>query len=261
MFGQLNKWPNCACHWFRWELFFQGVEWDSISTLCNKKRRVQKSYSPCTRDHRPSQLRRCKSISHLQTSILSRFGLSSCSLTVLFGNWRPTNPATQHSTQHTFLVVTPTQIHQRKSSCFIHRSYIHPDSTGIVFPTQILQQKRESDSSSSPCSLSSSPRLLQHELNYLSDAAEDHKHSQALSYRALLFSSPSISPNLSHPPKNYSLLACLIYLLTICHTLHSVLSSIFSPKIVSFSVQTSDPFSSKYPLLLPEASPKRPVPI
>ncbi len=104
--------------------------------------RVQKSYSPYTSDRGPYQLMHCKSTSHLQTPILSRFGPSSCSLTDLFGILRPTDPSTQHLTQHTFLIVTSTQIHQRKSSCFIHRSYIHPESTGIVFPTQILTKHK-----------------------------------------------------------------------------------------------------------------------
>lgn len=28
-----KKWPNCECHWFCWELLFQGVEWNSFLAL------------------------------------------------------------------------------------------------------------------------------------------------------------------------------------------------------------------------------------
>jgi len=88
--------------------------------------------------------------------------------------------------------------------------------------------------------------LLQHEPSYLSDAAEIQDITEALSYRVLLS-----SPKLSHSSKTTALPAIW------STSLLSVLSSTLPKNCLSTSVQTSDPSSSKGPLLLPEASPKR----
>ncbi len=138
---------------------------------------------------------------------------------------------------------------------FIHKVYTYSDSTSMS------PQNNESDRSWSSCSSSTSSILLQLELGYLSDAAEIQDIAEALS-SPQLFSSQVLlylqnylplsklqPPLLSDLPPYY-----LFYLL------HSVLSSTF-PKILSPSPQTSDSSSSKGPLLLPEASPKRSVPI
>ncbi len=96
--------------------------------------------------------------------------------------------------------------------------------------------------------------LLQHEPSYLSDAAEIQDIAEALSYRVLLFSSSSISPILSLSSQLHTSWLSDLLPYYLFHLLHC-------PKIVSPSIQTSDPSSSKGPLLLPEASPKRSVPI
>jgi len=68
-------------------------------------------------------------------------------------------------------------------------------------------QNNESDRSWSSCSSSTSSILLQLELGYLSDAAEIQDIAEALSYRALFFSSSSISPKLSSSSKTTALSA------------------------------------------------------
>jgi hypothetical protein len=77
------KWSSTLLWIVNSTSFFSFLSFHLIH--CNQKVRVQKSYSPYTSDRGPCQLMRSKSISHLQTPILSRFGLSSCFLTDLFG--------------------------------------------------------------------------------------------------------------------------------------------------------------------------------
>ncbi len=102
---------------------------------------------------------------------------------------------------------------------------------------------------------------LQHEPSYLSDAAEIQDIAKALNYRVLLLSSSSISPKSSPLSPNYSLLSYLIYLLTIRSIFYTPFYPLHCPPKLSLLPQTSDPSSSKGPLLLPEASLKRSVPI
>ncbi len=138
---------------------------------------------------------------------------------------------------------------------FIHKVYTYFDSTSMS------PQNNESNRSWSSCSSSTSPILLQLELGYLSDAAEIQDIAEALSYRALFFPSSSISPKLSPSSKTTALSA--VWSTSLLSVLSLTLCSILyiAPKIPSPSLQTSDSSSSKGPLLLPEASPKRSVPI
>jgi len=102
--------------------------------------------------------------------------------------------------------------------------------------------------------------LLQHEPNYLSDAAEIQDIAEALSYRDLPFSSSSVSKIISLF-QNYRLLWCLIYLLTICSISYIPFYPLHCPKnCLSFRLDFWS-FLLRGPLLLPEASPKRSVPI
>jgi len=103
--------------------------------------------------------------------------------------------------------------------------------------------------------------LLQHEPSYLSDAVKIQDIAEVLSYLALLFSSSSTSPKSSHSSKTtaFSPVWSSSLLSVLSLPLRSILY--IAPKKLSPSLQTSDPSSSQGPLLLPEASPKRSVPI
>ncbi len=104
------------------------------------------------------------------------------------------------------------------------------------------------------------PILLQQELGYLSDVAENQRHSQkALNYRVLLFfvllSFSKIISSLfflSHLLKNCNSLSCLISIFAIC-------SPPFTAEIL-LSITVFWSFSFRRPLLLPEASPNLSVP-
>jgi hypothetical protein len=76
--------------------------------------------------------------------------------------------------------------------------------------------------------------LLQHEPNYLLDAAEIQNIVEALSYKDLLLSSSSVSQN-SHSSQTTAYSASPIYLLPICSISYPPFYSPHCPKIVSSS--------------------------
>jgi hypothetical protein len=117
-----------------------------------------------------------KSIPHLLTPSFSKLELSSYSLTdSLQFEDRQTQPHNTLRNTH-FWSCLPTHVHQRKCLYLIHRLYTFRKHMHVP-STRVLAKTKESDHSWSSCSFSTSSILLQHELNYLSDATEDLKHS------------------------------------------------------------------------------------
>ncbi len=142
--------------------------------LCNQKSGGPESLQPihyCMWTL-PSMLN--KSIPHLLTPSLSKLELSPCSLTdPLQLEDRQTQPHSTLRNTH-FWSCIPTHVHQRKCLYLIHKLYTLRKHRHVS-STQVLAEIKESDHSWSSCSFSTPSILLQHELNYLSDAAEDLK--------------------------------------------------------------------------------------
>jgi len=130
---------------------------------------------------------------------------------------------------------------------FIQKVYTYSDSTSMS------PQNNKSDRSWSSCSFSTSSILLQLELSYLSDAAEDQNIAKAPSYRVLLSSlSFCLSPKILSLPQNYCSLLCPTSIFAIrCPS--PLCRASFPPTVFSS-------YSFRLPLLHPEASPNHSAP-
>ncbi len=130
-----------------------------------------------------------------------------------------------------------------KTLCISFRRYVHT-STAQACPFK----NHESDHSWSSCSSSTSSILLQLELSYLLDAAEDQNIAKAPSYRVLLSSlSFCPSPKILSSPQNYcSPPLSDLYPFSICSLLYSAKPPFLqqsSDLLLSTSVASSRSFS------------------
>jgi hypothetical protein len=154
-----------------------------------------------------------------------------------------------------------------------HNVFSHRCIKVLAFHSQVIYtlrqhkyfpstQNNRSDRSWSSCSSSTSSILLQHELSYPSDAAENQRHSQkAPSYTVLLskiilfvFLQNSLPNNFSSLLLSKTAALPAVWYLSLLYVVRPTLPRLSSLK------QPSDPFSFRRPLLLPEASPNLSVP-
>ncbi len=147
---------------------------------------------------------------------------------------------TGHNTAHNVFshICIKTTLH------FIHKVYTYSDSTSMSL------QKHESDRFWSSDFSSTSSILLQLELSYLSDAAEDQKQQKLFTTEYLSPPFPSVFLPKSFPTLSLSLLSHLYLLLSV---LFSTLPSLlFSNSLLIFFFRP--------PLLHPEVSPNHLAP-
>jgi len=154
--------------------------------------------------------------------------------------------------QHIILQTTCTQKWRFKNdrSIIIFTEYLHPDSTSMSFITKqpVLAPSLVLYSSAAWTQL-----LIRHSGNPRHSRSSDA--TEIFPSQVLLFPKLSL-PSFQLPPSLMSdLPPCYLF-----HLLHSVLFSTL-PKIVSLPPTDSWSFILRGPLLLPDASPKRSVPI
>ncbi len=181
-----------------------------------------------------------------------------------------THPTSNHHLSTADLTVI-RQIHQHTAWLSTHLSQdlltqTHHQNACISFTictrsessSKFLQHKKNDnfDCSWSSCPSPTSSTLLQHKPSYLSDAAKNPRHSRSSKLQSsFLLKSFYLFPKSSHSPRTPPTQLSEIYLFYLLPILYLV------PQKLVFSLTDFWSFFSKGPLLLPEASPKRSVPI
>jgi hypothetical protein len=216
----------------------------AFSASDTKREGIHKFYGSYTTYREPCQPTFCWSIPH-QTPIPPQ-----TQTVFLVPSLTCCDQTQQHNSRRNMHL---TQVHQGKNAFILFTSYIHAPKAQACLSTQ----------NNKSLLLLLFSILLQHEPSYLSDAAEIQDIAEALSYRAFLFSSQILLclQNYLILPKTTALSA--VWSTSLLSVLSLTLCSILyiAPQKFSPSLQTSDSSSSQGPLLLPEASPKRSVPI